>query len=450
MQLGSSETQVYYHLLDLDDSQKQQYLQELQQSQPELYIQLAPLLAHEAPEERLTQLLYFGAHQATNSEIDLSGEVISKYRLTHELGRGGMGVVYAAQRADETFEQDLAIKFIQSNLSNVLGQRALFDEAQLLARLNHPYIAKVFDGGLHDDSVYIVMERVFGQTLDDYLAEVTLTDREKLTLFKQICQAMEHAHHHHVLHADLKPENILIDPNKRPKLLDFNLTQKVQNSGGESPPALIAFSQNFASPEQQTGQFLTAQSDVYSLGKILAMMFPSPRVWSDVYWVIRRATRSAAKLRYSDVRSLRIDIERMLERRPIEQKKHWPLYSTLRLVQRRPLAAALSAILVLSGVLFGNALIQKNIQLQQEKKIAEDMMYELTRLIFHAKGQNVEHLSVNSMMELTRRRILSNPDIPKHIKQKMLLAMMTPVPEKHLTTPMSCQPNCASKDSTNQ
>ncbi|MDW2194314.1 serine/threonine protein kinase, partial [Vibrio sp. 1641] len=205
-------------------------------------------------------------------------------------------------------------------------------------------------------------------------------------------------------------ENILIDPNKRPKWLEFNLTQEMQNSGGESPPALIAFSQNFASPEQQTGQFLTAQSDVYSLGKILAMMFPSPRVWSDVYWVIRRATRSAAKLRYSDVRALRIDIERMLERRPIEQKKHWPLYSALRLVQRRPLAAALSAILVLSGVLFGNALIQKNIQLQQEKKIAEDMMYELTRLIFHAKGQNVEHLSVNSMMELTRRRILSNPD----------------------------------------
>ncbi|MBE4377227.1 serine/threonine protein kinase, partial [Vibrio parahaemolyticus] len=81
---------------------------------------------------------------------------------------------------------------------------------------------------------------------------------------------------------------------------------------------------------------------------------------SDVYWVIRRATRSVAKLRYSDVRALRIDIERMLERRPIEQKKHWPLYSALRLVQRRPLAAALSAILVLSGVLFGNALIQKN------------------------------------------------------------------------------------------
>ena len=450
MPLISSETQIYYHLLDLDDSQKQQYLDELQQSQPELYLQVAPLLASESEEEQLTQLLGFGASLATTKEVDLTGEVISKYRLTHELGRGGMGVVYAALRADETFEQDLAIKFIQANLSNVLGKRALFDEAQLLARLNHPYIAKVFDGGLHGDSVYIVMERVFGQTLDSYLLLTPMKENDKLLLFKQICLAMEHAHQHQVLHADLKPENILIDRNKRPKLLDFNLTQKVQSSSDDASPALIAFSEKYASPEQQAGAFLTEQSDVYSLGKILALMFPDQPMWTDIYWVVRRATRTKAKQRYLNVRALRQDIECILERRPIEQKKHWPLYSTLRLVQRRPLPSVLSAILVLSGLLFGNTLIQKNIQLQQEKKIAEDIMYEVTRLVFHAKGQNVEQMSVSAMMELTRRRILSNPDIPKHIKQKMLLAMMTPVPEKHLTKSISCQPNCAPKDRTQQ
>ncbi|NIY86841.1 serine/threonine-protein kinase [Vibrio campbellii] len=450
MPLSSSETQIYYHLLDLDDSQKQQYLDELQQSQPELYLQVAPLLASGSEEEQLTELLGFGASFATTKEVDLTGEVISKYRLTHELGRGGMGVVYAALRADETFEQDLAIKFIQANLSNVLGKRALFDEAQLLARLNHPYIAKVFDGGLHGDSVYIVMERVFGQTLDSYLLLTPMEEDDKLLLFKQICQAMEHAHQHQVLHADLKPENILIDRNKRPKLLDFNLTQKVQSSSDDASPALIAFSEKYASPEQQAGAFLTEQSDVYSLGKILALMFPAQPMWTDIYWVVRRATRTKAKQRYLNVRALRQDIECILERRPIEQKKHWPLYSTLRLVQRRPLPSVLSAILVLSGLLFGNTLIQKNIQLQQEKKIAEDIMYEVTRLVFHAKGQNVEQMSVSAMMELTRRRILSNPDIPKHIKQKMLLAMMTPVPEKHLTKSISCQPNCAPKDRTQQ
>nr|WP_217706726.1 serine/threonine-protein kinase [Vibrio campbellii] len=437
-------------MLDLDDSQKQQYLDELQQSQPELYLQVAPLLASGSEEEQLTELLGFGASFATTKEVDLTGEVISKYRLTHELGRGGMGVVYAALRADETFEQDLAIKFIQANLSNVLGKRALFDEAQLLARLNHPYIAKVFDGGLHGDSVYIVMERVFGQTLDSYLLLTPMEEDDKLLLFKQICQAMEHAHQHQVLHADLKPENILIDRNKRPKLLDFNLTQKVQSSSDDASPALIAFSEKYASPEQQAGAFLTEQSDVYSLGKILALMFPAQPMWTDIYWVVRRATRTKAKQRYLNVRALRQDIECILERRPIEQKKHWPLYSTLRLVQRRPLPSVLSAILVLSGLLFGNTLIQKNIQLQQEKKIAEDIMYEVTRLVFHAKGQNVEQMSVSAMMELTRRRILSNPDIPKHIKQKMLLAMMTPVPEKHLTKSISCQPNCAPKDRTQQ
>lgn len=450
MPLISSETQIYYHLLDLDDSQKQQYLDELQQSQPELYLQVAHLLASESEEEQLTQLLGFGASLATTKEVDLTGEVISKYRLTHELGRGGMGVVYAALRADETFEQDLAIKFIQANLSNVLGKRALFDEAQLLARLNHPYIAKVFDGGLHGDSVYIVMERVFGQTLDSYLLLTPMEEDDKLLLFKQICQAMEHAHQHQVLHADLKPENILIDRNKRPKLLDFNLTQKVQSSSDDTSPVLIAFSEKYASPEQQAGAFLTEQSDVYSLGKILALMFPDQPMWTDIYWVVRRATRTKAKQRYLNVRALRQDIECILERRPIEQKKHWPLYSTLRLVQRRPLPSVLSAILVLSGLLFGNTLIQKNIQLQQEQKIAEDIMYEVTRLVFHAKGQNVEQMSVSAMMELTRRRILSNPDIPKHIKQKMLLAMMTPVPEKHLTKSISCQPNCAPKDRTQQ
>ncbi|MDF2154049.1 serine/threonine-protein kinase [Vibrio sp. CAU 1672] len=443
MHFGTSKTQVYYHLLDLDDSQKQQCLEHLQQSQPELYRQVAALLAGESEDEPFSQLLGFGAHHAMIRDIDLSGEVVSKYHLTHELGRGGMGVVYAAKRADKTFEQDLAIKFIQSDLSNVLGQRALFDEAQLLARLNHPYIAKVFDGGLHGDSVYIVMERVFGQTLGDYLTTTAVKDDDKLRLFKQICQAVEHAHRHQVLHADLKPENILIDRNLRPKLLDFNLTQKAQTGKEDSPGTLIAFSQHYASPEQQAGKHLSEQSDVYSLGKILALMFPRPPVWSDVYWVIRRATRPASQQRYTSAQEFANDIQRMLERRPVEQKKHWPLYSALRLIQRRPLPALLTLTLLVSGLLFGQTLVVKNAQLHQEKKVAEDMMYEVTRLMFHAKGENAEHMSVNTMLELTRRRILSNPDIPKHIKQKMLIAMMTPVPESPPGQTSGCQPDCA-------
>ncbi len=214
-----------------------------------------------------------------------------------------------------------------------------------------------------------------------------MEEDDKLLLFKQICQAMEHAHQHQVLHADLKPENILIDRNKRPKLLDFNLTQKVQSSSDDASPALIAFSEKYASPEQQAGAFLTELSDVYSLGKILALMFPDQPMWSDIYWVVRRATRTKAKQRYLNVRALRQDIECILERRPIEQKKHWPLYSTLRLVQRRPLPSVLSAILVLSGLLFGNTLIQKTYNCNKRRRLQKTSCTKSRALSFMPRGK---------------------------------------------------------------
>ena len=146
MPLISSETQIYYHLLDLDDSQKQQYLDELQQSQPELYLQVAPLLASESEEEQLTQLLGFGASLATTKEVDLTGEVISKYRLTHELGRGGMGVVYAAEQ--EALNREVAIKLILAEHIHNAEVAARFQrEARVIAKLNHPQIVTIHDFG---------------------------------------------------------------------------------------------------------------------------------------------------------------------------------------------------------------------------------------------------------------------------------------------------------------
>ncbi|EJI1280409.1 serine/threonine protein kinase [Vibrio vulnificus] len=441
MQLGTSTTQVFYRLLDLNEEEKQQALQQLEQDAPEVYRTLTPLIQpHE--HEPFTALLGFHAHHATDTSLDLAGQLIDKYQLTHELGRGGMGVVYAAYRADETFEQQLAIKFIQPSLTKVLGKKALFDEAQLLARLNHPCIAKVFDGGVYQDSVYIVMEQVDGVTLDTYLKHHTLDQTAKLTLFLQLCQAVEHAHHNQVLHADLKPENILIDHAQRPKLLDFNLTQKVSDQAKQQgKTGLVAFSEHYASPEQKSGGYLTQQSDLYSLGKILQLLFPHMKKRSDLCFIAEKATQAIAEQRYLSVSELRVDIENMLACRPISLKQHIPLYTTKRLIQRRPMPTFLLTLLVMTGVMFTSTLINKNRQLEQEKLIAEEMMYEVTRLMFHTKGNQLAQMSVSSMLEITRRRILSNPDIPKHIKQKMLLAMITPTPEKQVVE-VDCQPNC--------
>ncbi len=167
MLLGTSSTQIFYHLLDLDDEQQQKVLDTLKENQPEIHQEITALLGS-SPSEHFSDLLGFHAQQTCHFDWDLSNQTIDKYQLRDELGRGGMGVVYSAHRANGTFEQELAIKFIQPSFNNLLDKRALFEEAQLLARLNHPYIAKVFDGGEHQNLVYVVMEKVIGSTLNDF------------------------------------------------------------------------------------------------------------------------------------------------------------------------------------------------------------------------------------------------------------------------------------------
>ncbi|NOJ05753.1 serine/threonine protein kinase [Vibrio splendidus] len=428
---SSGSTEVFYHLMDLSDAGKSLYLERLEQEQPSLYQQILPLI-NEVSSEQITSLLGFYAQQATEIELNLTDTLVDKYYISHELGRGGMGIVYSASRADSTFEQDLAIKFIQPALSHILGENALFQEAQLLAHLNHPCIAKVFDGGVYQESVYIVMEQVEGATLSLYLQNRSFSEKQKLSLFKEICSAIEHAHQKQVLHADLKPENILIDPLGSPKIIDFNLTQKVKQPAphqSSDAPILTAYSKAYASPEQIAGHFLTQQSDIYSLGKVLALIFDSSSNL-DINLIVEKATNHEPYRRYASVSELRQDIVRILEFRPISLREKQPLYSLAKLLKRRPVQSALTILLLLSGATFSTAIFHKNVQLQKEKLVAEEMMYEVTSLLFHAKGSDAAKMSVGTMLELTRRRILSNPDLPKDVKQKMLLAMLTPSPEK--------------------
>lgn len=431
---SSRATEVFYHLMDLSDKEKIFYLKHLKVKQPDLYQQVFPLISEE-PSEQLTSLFGFHAQQATETKLDLTNTLVGKYQISLELGRGGMGIVYAANRADNTFEQNLAVKFIHPALSHILGEHALFQEAQLLAHLNHPCITKVFDGGVYEDSVYIVMERVEGEILSLYLQNRSLNEKQKLNLFEAICSAIEHAHQKQVLHADLKPENILIDPFGSPKILDFNLTQKVkQPASNQSSGAsiLTAYSKAYASPEQIAGHFLTQQSDIYSLGKVLALIFDSSSNL-DINLIVEKATNHEPYCRYASVSELRRDIVRILEFRPISLREKQPLYSLAKLLKRRPVQSALTIILLLSGATFSTAIFHKNVQLQKEKLIAEEMMYEVTSLLFHAKGSDAAKMSVGTMLDLTRRRILSNPGLPKDVKQKMLLAMLTPSPEKSVT-----------------
>lgn len=438
----SSCTEVFYALLDLDEAQQKSTLDQLKVTQPVVYEQVVALLdADRENSDDISSLLEKTASDVFD-ESDLTGLILGKYEVAEKIGQGGIGMVYAAKRQNETYQQELAIKFIQPALTKVLGHQALYQEAQLLALLNHPYIAKVFDAGEHQDFVYMVMEKVNGTTLKQYLENNALQIAPTLQLFSKICDAIEHGHQNRVIHADLKPENVMIDERGHPKVIDFNITQRQQSLHDVTTP-IKAYSAAFASPEQQQGEHLTQQSDVFSLGKLLRAMLNNTAVNTELKLIIDQATQTAIHKRYKNVTALRLDIENYLAARPLSVHAPTPWYVFKKLVQRRPLPMTLVFALLASGISFTTLLMIQNEQLKTEQALTQDMVLELTDIVFHSKSTN-KLVDIDNMLALTRRRIIANQDLPTNLKRQMLMAMMQPVPEKPVIQ-TGCQANCLDK-----
>jgi serine/threonine protein kinase/Tfp pilus assembly protein PilF len=210
----------------------------------------------------------------SNSESSREGRRIGAYRLIREVGRGGMGAVYLAERADGQFEKRVAIKVLPMWLVGD-GPRARFAaERRILARLDHPGIARLLDAGLTEDGVpYFVMEYVEGESITERCDRERCCLEERLALFQQVCEAVDYAHQQRVVHRDLKPSNILVDRAGRVKLLDFGIAKMLDGGAGDEPTlthwAGQALTPAYASPEQITGLPVGLTSDVYQLGVLL-------------------------------------------------------------------------------------------------------------------------------------------------------------------------------------
>ncbi len=203
------------------------------------------------------------------------GRRIGVYRLEEEVGRGGMGVVYRAVRVDGEFDQTVAVKLIKRGMDTDLILKRFRRERQITAALNHPNIAYFFGGGSTDDGLpYFVMEFIVGLPLYKYCDENRLTLKERLTLFRQICWAVQAAHDIQVIHRDLKPSNIMVNIDGKPKLLDFGIAKALDPelmATDDIPTAtqMRAMAPEYASPEQISGETVAPASDIYSLGVIL-------------------------------------------------------------------------------------------------------------------------------------------------------------------------------------
>jgi serine/threonine-protein kinase len=209
------------------------------------------------------------------ADPSLEGQRLGAYHVMRRVGAGGMGAVYEAVRADDQYHQRVAIKVVQHGLASEVSLLRFRRERQILANLAHPNIATLLDGGVTPDGrPFLVMEYVEGEPITHWCDARRLGIRERLALFVQVCAAASHAHKNLVVHRDLKPGNILVTADGTVKLLDFGIAKLIASDGGydDMPPTRAearAFTPEYASPEQISGDALNTASDVYSLGVVL-------------------------------------------------------------------------------------------------------------------------------------------------------------------------------------
>jgi serine/threonine protein kinase/tetratricopeptide (TPR) repeat protein len=265
--------------LERESDQRAAFLQQACGDDSELRAEVESLLESAesygaATSEVFKSVTLPGECQPSEVEDALIGRRIGDYRIDQRIGIGGMAAVYLASRADEQFHMQAAIKLLRPDMNHADLLRRFLKERQTLAALDHPNIVKLLDGGSTETGLpYLVMDYVEGKPIDEYCDDHNLQIQKRLQLFCTVCESVEFAHQHRVIHRDLKPNNILVTADGVPKLLDFGIA-KVLGSQDQTEltitrTAIRHLTPAYASPEQVRGERITAATDVYSLGVVL-------------------------------------------------------------------------------------------------------------------------------------------------------------------------------------
>ncbi len=267
--------QVLHEALQLSADDRRRLLARVRDTDPDVSDEVTSLLsAHDSAESFIetpaqAETVARDAPDAAGTSV-WSGRRIGPYVIERELGHGGMGVVYLASRADDSFRHRVAIKVVRGQFAGAAMHQRFRLERQILADLDHPNIAHLLDGGaLEDGSPYVVMEYVEGAPINQYCDTRGLSLDARIVLFRQVCAAVHYAHQHLVVHRDLKPRNILVTTDGVPKLLDFGIAKLIQDDDPADQTATRIMTLESASPEQVRGEAVTTATDVYALGVML-------------------------------------------------------------------------------------------------------------------------------------------------------------------------------------
>uniref|UniRef100_Q021H2 Serine/threonine protein kinase with TPR repeats n=1 Tax=Solibacter usitatus (strain Ellin6076) TaxID=234267 RepID=Q021H2_SOLUE len=409
---------LFHEAADLAHTERAEFLNRACGGDEGVRREVEALLAAETQEDRFLHAALVQAVRQLPScsadESEVIGKCVGHYTITGLIGHGGMGSVYRATRVDD-FRMQVAIKLLKRGTDTDLALGRFRAERQILARLQHPNIARLLDGGANGTgSPYFVMEYVEGLPFLQFVAPLSL--RSRLELFRSVCSAVQYAHRNLIVHRDIKPGNILVTPEGIPKLLDFGIAKLLDPTSDGGTAAYTAtgarlMTPDYASPEQVRGEPVTTATDVYSLGAVLYELLTGRRAHKfesyspvevekevcereptipsavarhldpDLDNIVLMALRKEPLRRYSSVEQFSEDIRLYLEGRPVSARRDTRRYRVWKFLGRNRVGVVIAA-LTLLGVVTAVSAVQRQAhraeqRFGQVRKLANTVLFDL-------------------------------------------------------------------------
>jgi tetratricopeptide (TPR) repeat protein len=416
----------------------------------------------------LQTLPKIGARLQPRAGLDLplaEAEQIGPYRLIREIGAGGMGTVWLAERVDGAFKRQVALKLPRLSSVDGLAER-MRRERDILAALEHPNIARLYDAGIDAQGrPFLALERVEGQPIDVYCRTAGLPIHDRLKLFLQVLHAVAHSHARLVVHRDLKPSNILVTADGTVRLLDFGVAKLVEAETGfgtqETQFGAIALTPDYASPEQMRGDLITIATDIYSLGVVLYELLAGERPYKrkhgsigdwesalalgeaplvssrvtdraqrkllrgDLDTILARALKHQPAQRYSTVEAFAADIENYLDGRPVLTRADSVAYRCTKFIGRHRFGFAASTLIVLAVLGGAGAVLWQAHRAAAEAeraRLVKEFVADLFRIDSQKDGVSLDwrQLPAASLLELGARRLDASTNRPPQVLADLL------------------------------
>ena len=441
--------EIFSAALELEADARDAFVAETCSDNQALRSEVESWLASHAESEDFIETPAFSANQLFSNGTSSAGRQFGNYTIIHEIGQGGMGVVFLAERNDGEFEQQVALKIVRQSVAESHMIERFRSERQILASLSHPNIANLLDGGVSGaGEPFLVMEYIQGESITDHADKQGLDIDARLNLFQKVCSAVSYAHRNLVIHRDIKPSNILITADGEPKLLDFGLAKLIdENLPADSTKTQTTFralTPAYASPEQLKGGAITTASDVYSLGVVLYELLtgdrpfhftgksldeiirtvtefepalPShvdktdPKLRGDLDNIVLTALRREPERRYLSIDQFADDISKYLRGLPVSARPNTLIYRSSKFIKRHRIGAAAGAMVLLSLIAGMAGTLWQSQQAQKQKEKAEsinaflEQTLKYSNPILSSLKRSGQETTVNEVLDEAARRL---------------------------------------------